>query len=245
MPDIRGLVTAVRYLLRRQFIASPYLYVPYTRWKLEWKKIDGAAVPGPDTELLIEAYPRSGNSFAYQAFKSAQTMPVRVAHHTHAPACVLYASSRSIPSLVIIRQPRDAVLSNVVFHPDMTIRMVLEDYVDFYTTIRPVRDSIVLAKFESVTGDFGQVIDTVNRKFSTSFSRFEHDFDGEHRIFGVLEERNIATRGSMDHTRLSRPSEVRSRLKEENAKLYETPVNRRYREAAEAVYEEFAGTADV
>ena len=43
------------------------------------------------TELVIEAFPRSANTFATVAFQLSQPAPVRVAHHLHAPAQVTEA----------------------------------------------------------------------------------------------------------------------------------------------------------
>ncbi len=45
------------------------------------------------TQLVIEGFPRSGNTFASKAFTLAQDRPVVVASHVHLPAQVKLASS--------------------------------------------------------------------------------------------------------------------------------------------------------
>ena len=68
----------------------------------------------PDKLVVIEGFPRSGNSFARRAFIMAQdeTFDVtRIAHHLHVPAQVIRAARWRIPTLVLIRRPKDAVLS--------------------------------------------------------------------------------------------------------------------------------------
>src|SRR2546427_7470725 len=58
---------------------------------------------GPGTDILIEGFPRSANSFSVAAFRLAQGPPVEVAHHTHAPANAIAAFRRHIPALILIR----------------------------------------------------------------------------------------------------------------------------------------------
>ena len=244
MQKLKALLRSYLSFLRRWFIASPRFYIPYTKWKINQRKIS-VAVPQADTRIVIEAYPRSGNSFAYQAFKSAQDPSLLIGHHTHAPASILYAAERNIPTLVIIRQPRDAVLSNLIFHPSASVKTLLYDYCDFYKRIENVRGKIVLASFDSVVQDLGKVISTINSRFDTSFSLFEHSPENVKAIFEILDERNVATRGSMDHNRLARPSEIRAKIKQENAALYDAPSNAKYRENAEMIYNHLLQSVDV
>jgi len=66
------------------------------------------------TELVIEGFARSGNTFAVAAFSLAQPRPVRLAHHLHAPAQVLLAARMGIPCIVLVRDPVDAVASRLI-----------------------------------------------------------------------------------------------------------------------------------
>jgi hypothetical protein len=54
------------------------------------------------TQLVIEGYPRLGNTFAVVAFLQAQKEDVRIAHHLHAPAQVIRAARWRIPTIVLI-----------------------------------------------------------------------------------------------------------------------------------------------
>ena len=114
----------------------------------------------PDTQLVIEGFPRSGNSFARRAFIMAQNEifdATRIAHHLHVPAQVVRAARWQIPSLVLIRRPRDAVLSLAIRDP-ISVDQALRYYVSFYETAERYRDAYVLGLFEEVTEDFGRVI---------------------------------------------------------------------------------------
>ena len=63
----------------------------------------------PDTQLVIEGFPRSGNTFARRAFVMAQDErfdKTRIARHLHVPAQVVRAARWQIPTLVLIRKPK-------------------------------------------------------------------------------------------------------------------------------------------
>jgi hypothetical protein len=130
----------------------------------------------PDKQVVIEGFPRSGNSFARRAFVMAQGEGFdarRIAHHLHVPAQVVRAAQWRIPTLVLIRKPKDAVLSFAVWDP-ISVDQALRYYVSFYETAEKYRDAYVLGLFEEVTEDFGQVIKRLNDKFGTKFSVFRH-----------------------------------------------------------------------
>ena len=67
-----------------------------------------------DTQLLIDGYFRSGNTFALRAFSVAQPAPVKIACHTHAAATIKLAVKRNIPALILLRAPADTAVSAVL-----------------------------------------------------------------------------------------------------------------------------------
>ena len=64
-----------------------------------------------ETDVVIEGFPRSANSFALAAFRSVNQGGLRIATHVHSPAQVLYAVENDIPAMVLIREPDEAILS--------------------------------------------------------------------------------------------------------------------------------------
>jgi len=127
-----------------------------------------------DTEIVIEGYPRSGNSFAVAAFGQAQRRPVRIAHHTHTPAHVIVAIRAGIPALVLIRDPEDACVEFVMMKEFMSLRQALRGYVRFYKPLRPYKDRFVVGAFPEVMSDFGAVMERVNARFGMAFTPFDH-----------------------------------------------------------------------
>ena len=142
-----------------------------------------------NTEITIEGFPRSGNSFAVYAFKLGQQRPVTVAHHMHVPAQVIQSVRFGIPTCVLIRKPEEAIRSLVLKYPGIPLRFALLGYALFYETCMRYQGHFVAARFEQVVADFGVVIDRINAKFATQFVRFEHTPPNVERVFALLDRK--------------------------------------------------------
>jgi hypothetical protein len=143
-----------------------------------------------DTEIIIDGFTRSASTFALFAFQLSQARPVRVGHHTHAPAHLIAGARRGLPVLVPVREPEPTIMSLVVREPHVSMTQALKSYARFYTTLRPRRDQFVIATFDEVTNDFGAVIRRVNARFGTKFIPFEHTDANVNRCFDLIEDRS-------------------------------------------------------
>lgn len=215
----------IRRSLRTRISTIPALYLPLMR-----RGPKGDRVFTPDTELVIEGYPRSGNSFSEAAFLHAQGRPVAIGHHTHAAGHVIGAARAGIPCLVVIRSPVEAARSLVQMEPGLfDAGFALWEYCMFYRALIPVRPKIVLARFETVTTDFGTVIEALNARFGTGFAPFEHTPENEAAAFALLD----ATSKARDSSRQAAeaysphaPVDRRAQREEEKrrfARLFEDP----------------------
>ena len=161
-----------------------------------------------ETELLIDAFPRSANSFATFAFIQCQTKPVRLSHHLHAPASMIYAARNAVPALTILREPFAACTSLLSYFPQLGVKQAFTDYVRYYDAVHKYVDGIVVVKFETVTRDMGTVIEAVNERFSTSFEVFAHNDENISKVQHQLNMRAAQRFGAKahDHGRNSTPS---------------------------------------
>ena len=166
-----------------------------------------------ETELVIEGFPRSGNSFAVTAMRLAQEKPLRIAHHFHVPAQIIYACRRRIPVLVILRKAPDAVVSQKVRTPSGKLDQGLRDWISFYERILPYRDEFVLATFEEITEDFGAVIERINSKFGTRFNLFINSPENCAEIFRRMEAWSTHLHGKIEESGIGRPSSSREEPK--------------------------------
>jgi len=203
---------------------------------------DRSRMVTPETQLVIEGFPRSGNSFARVAFVQAQSERVRIAHGLHVPAQVIRAARWRIPTLVLIRRPRDAVLSFAIRDP-ISVDQALKYYLSFYETIEGYRDAYVLGLFEEVTEDYGRVIERINERFGTTYAPFRHDEENVGRVFARMEKNSRKRYGEARwETKVSAPSDLKERMKREIGHELEDPGRKRLIAEAEAVYDRLVST---
>jgi hypothetical protein len=200
-------------------------------------------VLGPDTEIVIEGFPRSANAFAVAAFSRAQRpRQARVAHHVHAPAQVLAAVRKGVPALVLVRQPEDSVLEYALKKGEVTLRQALRGYARFYGPLLPHRDSFVVGLFPDVTSDFGAVMRRVNQRFGVQFREFEHTVENARACLEEIDAywRDRLGPGKALEITVGRPSEVREEMKDALRPAYWAEELARARARAEMLYEAFA-----
>lgn len=210
------------------------------RWPSAARRLWTGEFPTGATEICIEGFLRSGNTFAVIAFQHAQRRVVSIAHHVHAAGAVIEAVRLGTPTIVLIRPPEDSVLSYVVRWPELTIAHALRGYVRFYEPLVPHRRGFVVAPFGEVTSDLGAVICRVNERFGTAFESFEHT---DENLRAVREE--MARWDADTHRKEGAPVELAAGLPTEakearKARLridYARPAHARLRRRAEALYE--------
>ncbi len=193
------------------------------------------------TRVVIEGYPRCGNTFAVVAFQLAQGVPVKAAHHLHAEAQIIGAARLGVPALLLIREPEDAIVSNARSF-GYPLQTALRDYVVFYSRVLPYREHVVVADFQEVTTDFGAVTDTLNARFGTDFAPFDHSDEGVERCFAVIDEFYQRTAPEPGRT-VARPSRQRQAGKEELREAFRAPELGALRTEAERLYRTLTGTA--
>jgi hypothetical protein len=147
-------------------------------------------VVGPGTELVIDGFTRSGVTFALFAFQMAQPRPVPTAHHTHAASHIIEAVRRRVPTVLVVRDPEETVLSTMIREPYVTPSAALRAYRRFHGRLQPHRDRLLVARFESVMSDLGSVIRDLNARFGTAFEPFLHTADNAARVFRLIEDRS-------------------------------------------------------
>jgi hypothetical protein len=252
---------ATQYLLRRKVPPSlyyklrtfsrqyPSIFLPFSRWRWNrWREqycSDGSPEPAapqpimPDTEIVIEGFPRTANTFAHIAFKVAQAQPVKIAHHTHAAAQILAGVRRNIPTIVLIREPEAAVISYIIgnFDPGISMRQVLYDYLAFYQPILKYRNKFVLAPFHEITHNYGAIIRKVNEQYGSNFDEFIHTDENVSKCFELIDDGYTQAFGELKEEVVSRPSHTRHSQKEALTEEFHSASLIKLRTSATRVYD--------
>jgi len=239
--------------------------MPFARWKYRGHSPE---VLSSETELVIDGYFRSANTFSVHAFQLSQEKPVRLAHHLHAPAQLKVAARRGVPVLLLLRKPEGAILSELLYD-NVALPDALDAYTRFYTSLLPYLDSFVIGEFEQVTNDFGSVIRQLNARFGTSFTEFKHTDETARECFDLMNYRGTLSEivygfesGVISAEELRRqlpelarqpqeerfrqawiPSEDRARLKPALREQYLDPSRAEGRARAESVYRQVLAAA--
>lgn len=127
-----------------------------------------------DTDIVVEGFPRSSNTFAAAALLETSGDGLVVASHVHTPSQVILAARRRIPTLVVVREPRDTVRSLIMATPHVTVERALDEWIHHHELVWRYLDSFVVGTFDQVTTDFDGVIDRLNRRFGLSIPPFQH-----------------------------------------------------------------------
>lgn len=209
------------------------------RWPSAARRFRTGEFPTGNTEICIEGFLRSGNTFAVIAFQRAQPRVVSIAHHVHAAGAVIAAARMGTPTLVLIRPPEESVLSYVIRWPWLTIGQALRGYVRFYGPLVAYRDRFVVGRFEEVTSDLGAVIRRVNERFGTAFVPYEPTEENERAVREELDRWDSNTNrreGGPAELARGRPTEEKEERKVALRARYRAPSNRRLRRKAEDLY---------
>jgi hypothetical protein len=193
------------YLQRRT-----WLYQAVMTWKS--RRVPSLLVRKGRTRIVIEAFPRSSNSVSVRLFKQAnpQIAPDDISHHSHVVSNVKHAVKWNIPALVVIRDPVDAIASNMLAAGDESdgmLRLLATKYTDFYSWVAQNLDRVVVAHFRDITrGRFKHVIEQLNHRFGAGFCL---DFDEEKLMQSVMAEIKVASPNRANDSRIPIPSAER------------------------------------
>lgn len=196
------------------------------------------------TEIVIDGFPRSANTYFVSLFEIAQRRPIEIAHHLHESYQIRFAEQRRLPCVLLIRRPADAIASAVLRHRRSDMGALIRNYVRFYRNALACHDRAVIAPFEIVTADANQIIAALNRSYGTGFLQLPPSELAQVRK--AVEQKDKVAFGTetLDETRAAAPSErkrslgraIKDRLTSEHAR----PL-----QEANEVFEEVIGRADL
>ena len=234
----------IRWEVRDWIAQYPQPYLGITR--LTHPRFGDSEPVRSDTEVVIEGFPRSGNTFAVAAFRMTQAEPVRIAHHLHAPAQVIQAVRRGIPAMVLVREPEPAVISLVIRDPRVSVDVGLRQYIRFHRRLLAWREDFLVVRFETVVSDFGRAIREVNARCGASFfSEFDNSEAGLHRYRAAVEaaERRKYRGSRRLEDVIAVPSEARDGPRREVTRALEDSKRQGAREAARDLYDAYLESA--
>lgn len=193
------------------------------------------------TDIVIEGYPRSGNTFAVAAFMFVQIQPVRIARHRHVTCQIKQATKQGKPTIIIARSPAETVASLLIREPLIMPETALKTYINYYSTAIKFKNAIISTSFEKIISDYGLVINDANQKFNTRFVPYNHTEENNREVFSMIEQMDKDDTGQnqVTSTSVSRPSEAREFSKKQWVEKLNAPDYSSLLLQAEKIYDEF------
>ena len=196
-------------VFRRAVFQRPQLFSHYVRYR---SKLASNLVI-PSTDIVIEGFPRSGNTFGVAAFQYAQPRKLRIARHTHAPAQVLLGIKYGVPVILLKRDPYSCISSLIVRNPDVSLEVAITRYQWFYQSLLRYKEDVVVVDFNELINDYGSAISRVNDKYGKNFKPYHNNELTDAEVFKEVEQmERDDSGGGVRETHVSRPSNIRQGL---------------------------------
>lgn len=176
-----------------------------------------------NTDLVVEAFPRSANTYLVSALALATNDALRIAHHLHDPVQLDRAARFEKPCVVILRNPLDAVVSWHLKRPEMDCRLMMAVYESFHAVILRHPQSPSFVSFEDVTGRTDATIKWICEKLLADHGLEPIAADREavfHRIDSLKQARKkseAASGAASFELSVARPTEMKELAKQKAA----------------------------
>lgn len=163
------------------------------------------------TDLVIEGFPRSGNTFCAESFRLISDEHFGVASHVHHVAQVKEAVRRKVPTIIVVREPVACLASYLLGGPHATVRGVLKEYIAYHEGLSRVISSCMVVDFSDLTSDIDSVIDRANRLFQFGLTHFS-EVASTGDVFDVIDADHRSRYDGAERNLLPRPDAERSNL---------------------------------
>lgn len=159
------------------------------------------------TRLVVEGFPRSGNTFASYAIWHAAGSDFPLSSHVHHLAQLKLATRRGLPTVLVVREPLATLASYLIAGPHGRPKGVLKEYLSYYEGALPMLSDVLVVDFTEITGDMGAVIDRINARFDLDIPAFDHTPETVAAVFDTIQHTDAL---GMGEAGVARPSEERS-----------------------------------
>ena len=202
------------------------------------RKVNRDLTVNRHTDIVIEGFPRCANTFTVVAFQQAQYRDVNIAHHLHAPSQIMLAKKLGLPAILLIRDPVDAIVSLKIRHPELDVRRCIRDYIAFYRSLSSINDYPVVADFHDITNHLDLVIEEVNRRYQTHFTKFFNTNENVESVFAEIDViRKAANRSS---SQVATPNRDKEEQKKFTRDLVESSLSDKEIGNARKLYKQFS-----
>lgn len=225
----------LRPYFRRALWSRPLLYWPIAMVRQRKN------ILSRNFDLMVDGFPRSGNTFAANWFQ-LHSGANRISSHHHNPAAVTLAVQRSKPVLILIRNPAGAAASWAV-RSRYPIAYILDSYIDYYRLIAPLAADICICGFHELISSPEAVTARLNCRFGLNFAAVSLSAERRQQVFSRIEDDHLVGNAVIDEHAISRPSGLRAEAIKLALDLVHAPEHSDRLNRATHLYESFLRAA--
>jgi hypothetical protein len=164
------------------------------------------------TDVLIEGFPRSGNSFLVSWVGRANP-DLEIASHMHSVAHISAALRCEVPVVVVIRSPEAALASLAVFNPQVALDTQIERYRRFHEGVADLASEVIISPFPATTATPHAVVSALERRLGRPL--VQEPPGGEDEVLAEVDRRTGVFGRGHDERRVGRPTESRRTANEQ------------------------------
>ena len=222
--------------LKTYLEAYPWAYIQFGIIFNKLKKRQTSRFVTVKTDITIEGFPRSSNSYLSRLVRHLNPK-LQIATHLHSNANVVQSLKWNIPTVVLIRNPKDAIVSLAALTHEIDTRKnnplrkidfdkSIRDYIRFYKPLLKSKDKFITAHFNEVVTNPVAIIKEINTKTNLSLSE-KADMNDFERVLDSGKEFHIL------------PNKTRESLKSNIKKEFSNYINSNDFLEAVALYKAF------
>jgi hypothetical protein len=197
------------------------------------------------TELVVEGFPRSGNTFAVFALEDASGHQLVISSHVHHPAQIKYAVAHGVPTVLIVRDPVAALASYMIFGQDDRPGSVINEYISYHRQLVPYADHVLICRFDDVTTDVSSLIARINRRYDMEIPPFNQTPENVDQVFAAISRQHRLIHRLRDPSEVApRPSTGREVASEAMRHQLLDPRHKRALTEAQDLYSYFSDKAE-
>ncbi|MES2308111.1 MAG: hypothetical protein V4507_04555 [Verrucomicrobiota bacterium] len=194
-----------------------------------------------DYDLFLEGFPRSGNTYLARLFH-LQYPHLKIHSHSHVPPKTFWIIQSKKPLLWIIRDPLFCVPSWTIY-TGLDLAEVLQGYIDCYSILLKMKDSISISTFDEVVENPSKVVQKLNQKFNLNLETFTISDGLKEECFEFINSLYTNEKGQVDEMRVARPSEERAKLVLELQVILKEPRFSKQLTEAQNLFQKFSSFA--
>ena len=196
------------------------------------------------TQLVIEGFPRSGNTFTTFAIGDACNHQITIASHVHQPSQIKNAIARGVPTVFVIRDPVFALASYLAWDQRFSASAVIREYCSYHRQLVPYADRFLICEFDEITSNISTVIERINRRYSLNIPPFDEGPSNVKRLFAQIEWADKLVHPRLDPVRsVPGPHADRRKINEQMREALLHPSNATQLAVAQDLFAYFCNVA--